>query len=77
VIDPKFARMVAALDPDALVRLKQDLFVSTERARARFAKSRSVKDGDAHRRQREELGHVRTRMALLPIDPPAGEDQKD
>ena len=76
MIDPKFARRVAALDPEGLARLRGDLVVSVERARVRFAKSRSMKDGDAHRKRREELGHVRTRIALLPVDRPAAEDQK-
>lgn len=66
MIDPKFTAKVAKLDPEGLAKLKGELVVKTERARERFSRSRSVKDGDAHRKRREELGHVRTRIALLP-----------
>jgi DNA-directed RNA polymerase subunit F len=66
VIDPKFAAKVAKLDPEGLAKLRGELVVKNERARMRFSKSRSIKDGEAHRKRREELAHVRTRIALLP-----------
>lgn len=64
--DERFIRKVAKLDLTGLEKLRSELVVSTERARARSAKSRGVKDGDAYRKRRMELGYVRTRIALLP-----------
>jgi len=66
MIDDRFERKVAKLDADGLIALKGELLVSNERARARFSKSRSIRDGESYARRRAELSHVRTRIALLP-----------
>lgn len=62
--DQKFIDKVAKMDDEALAKLRGALISREETRRVKFSRSRSVKDGDALRKTRAELGHVRTQISI-------------
>ena len=62
--DQKFIDKVAKMDLETLTKLRGTLVVREETRRVKFSRSRSVKDGEALRKTRAELGHVRTQISI-------------
>ncbi len=65
MLSPAFRRRLDGLDAEGLRRLVSELVVRQEKARVRFSRSRSVRDGESYSRRSHELGEARTRLRLL------------
>lgn len=65
MLTPAFLRKLDRLDADGLEEMRRTLVSSQERARVRFGRTRSVKDGESYRRRGHELAEVRSRLRRL------------